>query len=75
MVLRLRRQIGEVIVIPSIDCEIHVLDVDDDGVVEIGFDADRGVEIVRREVYVARRRAQGRRITGERDAAAVDPET
>lgn len=71
-VLRLRREIGEVIVIPSIDCELHVLDVDDDGVVLLGFDAPRGVEIVRRELHVARRRALGKRVTGDRDAAPLD---
>jgi len=70
-VLRLFRNIGETVVIPSIDCSITVEDVDDDGVVTLAFNAPRSVEIVRLEVWQRNQREKGASIWGERPTGTV----
>lgn len=69
--LRLFRDIGETVVIPSIDCSITVEDVDDDGVVTLTFNAPRNVEIVRLEVWQRKQREMGASILGERPTGTV----
>lgn len=50
--LWLRRKVGDCIVIPGLDIEIVVMDIDGD-TVRIGVDAPANVRVYRREVWRA----------------------
>jgi carbon storage regulator len=53
--LWLRRKVGDCVVIPSLDIEIVLMDIDGD-TVRIGVDAPANVRIYRREVWRAMQR-------------------
>jgi carbon storage regulator len=53
--LWLRRKVGDCVVIPALDIEIVLMDIDGD-TVRIGVDAPANVRIYRREVWRAMQR-------------------